>query len=1434
MSVIYPGDVLPLWNPEIPGEEVHAGRLGIRVRPHSPAAAKLAFIPGGPEWLREVLEERREIDGYYRMTKPDRPLEFIGQVASTLLTGRLGRTRSGLALEITEIQQIEQAYESERSRLWLHYRELQLVDQWDGDLEGFTALALREQAKTLPLADSTIRFIEHLRDFREKQAEGAVRRYEAVEQWIECPNCETHVETSQTLYQCPECGASLRGGEYVRAALQIIDGDARVYRGIDSLTVRSQGFPEYRGMTLDRVQGDVLWVSFRRYDALPDEGIVLPTASVEMFEAQRSVIRQVQIASPRTGAMAAMLADPGWLGSPPQAPLEGRRAHHLPDPNEEQSEAVARVMGMRPGQLYMIQGPPGTGKTTAIVESIRRILGRNHQATILLSSHSNDAVDTGQERLLGFSHVRQARIAEPGKVPRRLRQTLMEGDDLDQYNLVAGTCNRLAIDSRLRMRMFDWLILDEANKVRANEALALLPLAKRWVMIGDVNQLPPVMEDAALGFEIRSELDEVVRDDSFYGFMWDKVPRASRIMLPRQYRMREPIGKVVSDLFYEGKLLHEAPHPKMPLPWPFDREVVWVDTGQQDEYRDAQRSVANEFEVALCKDITSIIRKRVRKAKLAVIAMYSSQVSRLVRSLRGIVPPDDIESVDAFEGRESDAVILSLVRSNERAAIGFLNDPNRVNVAISRARKLLVIVGDSKTVIGGAPELFGPLFEHAQADGLVAGVGAVVTACQRVGIRSQVQRLSRPGRSGGRRRRRKGRGEAASAGAPTFQGAPSAVEAGQVARAHDVTELVEAGELVSAADHVGELEPAPEAAPASPARRRRVRRRRPVAESVTAATAQAGAAVAPGEEAAPGGAVAPAEDAPPAEPAAPAGVAPVGEVALPKPRTRRKGAVAATPAEEPSAAVPDLPGAEAAPVETAAPKPRIRRKVVATVAAPGVEAPVQSGEAAAGEVAAPTPRARRRAVTSAPPAAEAAAPTADAATPSAEPPVPEVTAAKPRPRRKTATTEAPPDAEAVAPAVEVAPPGGEPVTATNPRTRRKTATSEAPAAEAVAPAVEVAPPGGEPVTATNPRTRRKTATSEAPAAEAVAPAVEMAPPGGEPVTAAKPRARRKAATNAAPAAEAVAPTVEAAPSPAPGPADVAAAKPATETNAAPGTGEMAPAVEVAPPGGEVSPHTGATAGAVEQAPPIGEPEPAAVTAANPRTRRKTPANTAPATEQVAPAFKAEAPTARPRRTAPAPPSVPADVASAAATKTPARRKASAAASSAERAEPPAVEAPKPPARRRTPAAAPVAEEVGPPAELLPTGTPAGRKASTPAAPSTEEADPPAVEAPKSRTRRTVAAAPGTAAGEAAAPKPRARRSTAAAPAPAHDEPPALDARTPDPGAPPAGGAEPVPTGAEAPKPATAPVGRSAGAPSGGRRHHANPIPPKHGGCTRGR
>src|SRR5256714_1543858 len=335
MSTPNPGDVLPLWDPEIPGEVIQSGRLGIRIRPDTPAAVKVAALQalGGAEYLRQILEEAKDIDGTYQVKKPERPLEFIGQVGDTLITGKLGRTPRGLALEITDFQQLDQPYEMEKSRLRLRYQELQLVEEWDGDLEGFTAIALRETAKSEPILDSTMRFVEHLRDFREDLAEAAVRRYEATEQWVECPRCEEVVPTSNGMH-CPNCSEDMRGGEFVRAILHLTgDQDARVYRGIDSLTVRSAGFPEYRGMSLDRIAGYDLWVSFRRYDPLPDEGVVLPTASVEMFEAQRSVIRQLQIGSPRTGALAALLADTGWLGSPPPLVLEGRPAHPLPAPN---------------------------------------------------------------------------------------------------------------------------------------------------------------------------------------------------------------------------------------------------------------------------------------------------------------------------------------------------------------------------------------------------------------------------------------------------------------------------------------------------------------------------------------------------------------------------------------------------------------------------------------------------------------------------------------------------------------------------------------------------------------------------------------------------------------------------------------------------------------------------------------------------------------------------------------------------------------------------------------------------------------------------------------------------------------------------------------------------------------------------------------------
>src|SRR5207245_1239708 len=122
----------------------------------------------------------------YTISKPDRPLECIAFVPRNILNGRLGRTPRGLAFEIGDWQEVEHPEEvvEKLHRIVLTYEEVQLVEEWDGDLEGLTAIQLREQGKQTPILDSTARFIDHLRQFRESLAEAAVRRYEASEQWM--------------------------------------------------------------------------------------------------------------------------------------------------------------------------------------------------------------------------------------------------------------------------------------------------------------------------------------------------------------------------------------------------------------------------------------------------------------------------------------------------------------------------------------------------------------------------------------------------------------------------------------------------------------------------------------------------------------------------------------------------------------------------------------------------------------------------------------------------------------------------------------------------------------------------------------------------------------------------------------------------------------------------------------------------------------------------------------------------------------------------------------------------------------------------------------------------------------------------------------------------------------------------------------------------
>ncbi len=436
--------------------------------------------------------------------------------------------------------------------------------------------------------------------------------------------------------------------------------------------------------------------------------------------------------------------------------------------NPSQRLAVRSAVNLFPGSMQLVQGPPGTGKTTSIVETVRELVARDPNVRILMSSHANTAVDNAQERLQGLDALRMVRIAEPEKVDPKFRASIVEADDprVRTAHVVFGTVNRIALACK-EAEMFDWLILDEANKVRFTETLPLLRLAPRWLLVGDHRQLPPVLDESAAAFPVEGdEARALVRDASFFELSWAVVPETNVVMLDEQYRMAAPIGSYVSVASYDGRLRNspEMAALRSPLPWPFNRNLTWL-TIRGREKKGGSGSISNRAEIeAVGRVVRHLQRLGLEQLRVAVIAMYQDQVTQLRRELRMVALPGlAVDTVDAFEGEEADVVILSLVRSNEAERIGFLKKAQRLNVAISRAKQLLVVVGDIETMTGReGQDLYQPLLEHVEREGRVAGIGALhamdAAVGGRRGDRRQRQRTGTPLGRPPRRRRRGGLG----------------------------------------------------------------------------------------------------------------------------------------------------------------------------------------------------------------------------------------------------------------------------------------------------------------------------------------------------------------------------------------------------------------------------------------------------------------------------------------------------------------------------------------------------------------------------------------------------------------------------------------------------------------------------------------------------
>ena len=289
---------------------------------------------------------------------------------------------------------------------------------------------------------------------------------------------------------------------------------------------------------------------------------------------------------------------------------------------------------------------------------------------------------------------------------------LQQCEEADLYiikntTIIAGTCTGFISNRVLRDTTFDYVIVDEAAKATYPELAVSFSKAEKIILVGDHKQLPPVL-DLEIIEENEDKLDKKDFVEGLFEKLYNNFPEENRHRLSIQYRMHPVIGSLISRVFYENEIQNGTPEKERITGIPsYDNiSIEWITTSKISEFKRKEEKIGDK-EKATYKNSSeiSIIKSKLheldllstRIIKVGVITAYRGQksaIKEMIKQQKFKYIQVEVDTVDAFQGGQKEIIIYSTVRSSKSNRIGFLKSEARLNVSLSRAQSLLIIVGD--------------------------------------------------------------------------------------------------------------------------------------------------------------------------------------------------------------------------------------------------------------------------------------------------------------------------------------------------------------------------------------------------------------------------------------------------------------------------------------------------------------------------------------------------------------------------------------------------------------------------------------------------------------------------------------------------------------------------------------------------------------------